>query len=264
MRRRTLSLLLLSAAMTTGLAQSPVRCEYWVDNNYGGKQETAFVNTEDDASSTLNVRYGNLSPGLHVFCARPQDDQGLYGPLRQELLYVSPSCNEPESEVHSYEYWMDDDREQRHVMSVTGKTAVLFINGSTLPPGLHHLYIRVKNDKGLAGPLNRELFYVPPVNDNPASVASLYEYWMDNDYDGRTVRECDGEAVVIRDMSPGLHYFNVRVQDSQGIWGPLRREFFYLPPLNDDSDSEIYSCEYWLDNNQNGQVQTASVERGVA
>ena len=78
--------------------------------------------------------------------------------------------------------------------------------------------------------------------------STRYEYWTDNDFDGRTIATTVQMSVPLEldvsTMPTGLHYFNFRAQDESGQWGGLSRYLFFLK----DSEKGTARYEYWLDN----------------
>ena len=68
-----------------------------------------------------------------------------------------------------------------------------------------------------------------------------YEYWLDNDHDGRTVVANNVTDVTldldISAMKPGLHYFNFRAQGDSAQWGGLSRYLFYIKEVADIYDA---------------------------
>ena len=79
-----------------------------------------------------------------------------------------------------------------------------------------------------------------------------YEYWLDNDHDGRTVVADSVDTVAldldIGAMKSGLHYFNFRTQDASGQWGGLSRYLFFIGEETDSTAATMTQYEYWLDN----------------
>lgn len=81
--------------------------------------------------------------------------------------------------------------------------------------------------------------------------SSRYEYWMDNDYEGRTLGEVPADSIVSLDfdigkMPIGLHFFNFRTQDEKNQWGGLSRYMFMVKDTASAASFEKY--EYWFDN----------------
>lgn len=146
----------------------------------------------------------------------------------------------------SYEYWVDADYQKR-VLGSGGTESVSFaIDISNYVEGAHFLNFRAKQDKGTWGSLNRQLFVVQKNN----ALISQYESWLDDQYDQRIITQhTDGDVVQAIDVSnlvPGVHYYNMRIQNANGQWGSLYRCLFLKPEISVDRKPK--AVEYWIDN----------------
>lgn len=79
-----------------------------------------------------------------------------------------------------------------------------------------------------------------------------YEYWFDDGYAGRTeVRDAGGDIrheIDVSALTPGMHRFMFRVEDTEGRWSnTLCRQFVYFGPSYGDKSVTRY--ELWLDDN---------------
>ncbi len=76
-----------------------------------------------------------------------------------------------------------------------------------------------------------------------------YESWLDGDYAHRTMNSGSGDsisvAVDISSLSSGIHYYNVRCRNADGVWGSVYRYLFLVPGSSADLDIEDY--ESWVD-----------------
>ena len=76
---------------------------------------------------------------------------------------------------------------------------------------------------------------------------TVYEYWIDSDYNGRVMGVGSGESITlsigIPNLSSGFHYYNIRCQNTEGVWGPLYRYVFFIP-----ESIPITTLTYWIDN----------------
>lgn len=79
----------------------------------------------------------------------------------------------------------------------------------------------------------------------------IVEYWIDSDYNTRTIENIDGNDVSIslplNDIVAGVHFFNVRAIRSDGNHGNLTRTMFYIP---ENMRPDIAGYEYWIDDNR--------------
>ncbi len=237
-------------AVMTGFAQSLHNYEYWVDDNY----DTRVLSSTSDGSINLSFDGKTMSPGIHYFNVRAQNSSGRWGALHREFFYLpAPVTEKDTSTVSSYEYWVDNNYEGRTTKTASAGTIALTLDGKTMSPGIHYFNVRAQNSNGRWGALHREFFYLPaPVTEKDTSTVSSYEYWVDNNYEGRTTKTASAGTITLsldgKTMSPGIHYFNVRAQNSSGRWGSVHREFFFLPDKNikivSNEDSLIVGYQY--------------------
>ena len=122
--------------------------------------------------------------------------------------------------TQGYEYWLDDDYSNRTMVKGSETDVTLDIDVGNLRPGLHFFNFRAKGDDGIWGPLKCLLAYVPE-DISP----TVYEYWIDDDYANCQTTVTNGEPTVLTidgsGLRIGLHYFNLRIKDGSGLWGPL-------------------------------------------
>ena len=132
--------------------------------------------------------------------------------------------------------------------------------------------IKYKGSDGQWGALSRHIVYLTADNRGSADMVA-YEYWMDSDYDSRTVVSGTSVnsplSVDVSNLQVGLHYFNFRVQGSDGQWGALSRYLVYLSEAL--SNVNLSTVEYMIDNdsttvqsqqvNGNTIVITADISR---
>jgi len=78
------------------------------------------------------------------------------------------------------------------------------------------------------------------------------EYWFDNHFDGRIAQNTASGSVLIEneitDFSPGLHLFNFRLKNSEGLWSSPTSCYFLKPDLTTRNENQLTRYEYWLDN----------------
>lgn len=106
--------------------------------------------------------------------------------------------------------------------------------------GLHTFNIRVKDNTGVWGPAFKNVIHIGNSTTTNYAVLSQAEYFWDTDPgegNGTALPALDGsfndiiETILQSDVSLvnpiGLHTFNVRVQDNQGVWGPIFTNVVY-------------------------------------
>ena len=267
MRRHLLLITILLLAALQVTAQSMRGYEYWFDNDYDAR--TAVVSSQPDVSFEADI--SGLQAGLHYLNFRAQDANGTWGALSRFIVYMTADSR-GSADMVAYEYWMDSDYDSRTVVSGTSVNSPLTVDISNLQVGLHYFNFRAQGSDGQWGALSRHIVYLTADNRGSADMVA-YEYWMDSDYDSRTVVSGTSVnsplSVDVSNLQVGLHYFNFRVQGSDGQWGALSRYLVYLSEAL--SNVNLSTVEYMIDNdsttvqsqqvNGNTIVITADISR---
>lgn len=225
-----------------------LRVEYWLDDDLAGvKSETA-----GSGSLSLSIDISALKPGVHYFNCTPISATGERGNSERYLFYVPlPQDQTSVSPIKGYEYWLDDNYAAKTVSYSGGGSSTLAISIDGLTSGVHYLNCRAFNERGEYGCPVRKMFYIPQtkVNNNPSIVSA--EYWLDDDYASKvTVTGSNTQqtfSIDISGLSSGVHYFNYRAKDNEGVWGNITRQMFYIAQKNASSTGGIAEYEYWLD-----------------
>ena len=82
-----------------------------------------------------------------------------------------------------------------------------------------------------------------------------YEYWFDNNYSAKVSQTVTPEAnfslstqISTAGLVPGIHTFNFRTWDNEGMYSVVLSSFFYKIPQTSNANKEIVVYEYWFDN----------------
>lgn len=225
-----------------------LRVEYWLDDDLAGvKSETA-----GSGSLSLSIDISALKPGVHYFNCTPISATGERGNSERYLFYVPlPQDQTSVSPIKGYEYWLDDNYAAKTVSYSGGGSSTLAISIDGLTSGVHYFNCRAFNERGEYGCPVRKMFYIPQTKvNNNASIASA-EYWLDDDYASKvTVTGNNTQqtfSIDISGLGSGVHYFNYRAKDNEGVWGNFTRQMFYIAQKNASSTGGIAEYEYWLD-----------------
>ena len=133
--------------------------EYFFDKDSGvGKCfpiATGIVNNTVTLTTLINL--GNLQKGMHTMNIRVRNTDGKYSQFRPELFYVSNDVNDMVS-VSGGEYFLDQDPGVGMGQPLTKfnfsnpanqvSQAFNLQFPTTLSPGLHYMYIRIKDAVG--------------------------------------------------------------------------------------------------------------------
>ena len=180
------------------------------------------------------------------------------------LLLFFPFVALAQSEI-TYQYWIDDNKDTATTATATdangsGADINLSLDVGSLSPGVHYYNIRSVEISPTTGFVNwgttyRYIFSIPALSsgETPADLKT-YEYWIDDDI-ANAVRKpvtdneytTDGSFAQIdmTDYAPGVHYYNVRVQDEDGKWSTPQRYIFSIPvPQQETVDKQITGYLY--------------------
>lgn len=244
------SVILLSVSALS--AQTLKQYEYWLDEDYASRVTTVSNSTDIE----LSIDISSLSRGLHYYNFRAVNSDEEFSLLHRQLFYIPYETLPNDFPLASYEYWLDADYASRTTVPITAESTEvpLVLDFSQMSEGLHYFNFRAKNTNEEFSLLQRQLFYIPYETLPTDYAMACYEYWYDADYAHRTTVPLTAESAEvpltldISEMSEGLHYFNFRAKNINEEFSTLQRQLFYIPPTEVESDFQIASYEYWLDN----------------
>lgn len=216
--------------------------EYWIDGDYS--QKKSVKSSSSDVSTVIDI--SKLTEGVHFYNFRAKNSDDVWGNLYRYLFYV-PEKASVNPTLKSYEYWLDEDYSKRTTTSSTTGDANFMVNISSLAEGVHFLNFRAKNSDDVWGNLYRYLFYVPE-KENANPTLNGYEYWLDDDYSKRSTSVSTlGDVslkVDISSLTEGVHFFNFRAKNSEGIHSAIKRYLFYIPGKDTQGVSPIVGYRY--------------------
>lgn len=254
MFKRISHLLLLMLCASIGYAQGILRYEYWIDSDY--KKRTVTSQTAEDVSFQIPINV--MGEGAHFLNFRAQGTDEEWGTFARYLFLIP----EPNNPAVGYEYWFDNDYNNRTVTSQTAEDVSFQIPINRMEEGVHFLNIRAQVADGKWGNFARYLFVVPePANENTSAVG--FEYWFDNNNQQRKYGKItDGLVNIAPDISKleeGVHFLNIRIIDNDGTWTHIYRYIFLRnEPMS--SEAAVSQYEYWLDNDYAHHKSAATVD----
>lgn len=137
------------------------------------------------------------------------------------------------------------------------ETVKILIPTAELDLGKHFVYIRMKNSEGEWGIKKFGIFVIKPSSDR---VISNGEYFLDTDPGramGVPIYSDDGpidessesfkKIITTAGLSLGNHVFGLRLQDSDGNWGPLISAGFRITDKPVTPPEYVAKAEYYID-----------------
>jgi len=178
-----------------------------------------------------------------------------------------------QNNISAYEYWYDTDFSGKISTSVT-PVAQLDLNILTpttgLNVGIHTLNFRVVDQEGQYSSVLSKFFYKTPTTSALSSnKINAYEYWFDDNYSNAIVEntsqqeQIEIEELLTGNLTVGIHTFNIRFRDSQGLWSSVVSDYFYkIPQTIASTSANIVTYEYWYDD-EYASAQTNTTVNGA-
>lgn len=194
--------------------------EYWLDTGYDKKIVGAC-----SGSLISDIDVSSLSEGMHFINIRFKDKRGQWSSTLVHYFYHFPV--KEQNQVVAYEYWFDTN----YANCQRGNTEGAFsqeLDVSSLSEGMHFMNLRFKDKRGQwSSPVVHYFYYMKEREPNEIV---MYEYWIDQDFNGRKQEESPGGALSLnldfRHLENGNHVLYFRVKDKRGQWSsPVVAEF---------------------------------------
>ena len=258
---------------------TPITYQYWLDDNTDAAITDLGNDAGDGLGINLNLDVGSLSPGVHYYNIRAAEDE-QWGAV-QRFIFSIPTLAEdvPPSLIVKYIYWLDDDYEHRvetpvgdddEEFTTTTIPAIASFDVSSLSPGVHYYNVRILDSNDKYSTTQRYIFSIPAASsgEEPADLQNV-EYWIDDDYANRvtttasgsetTTTSLDISEIDVSGLAPGVHYYNMRAQDADGIWGTTQRFIFSIPSESSGTEpADLQNVEYWIDDDFANHVATTA------
>ena len=129
--------------------------ECWIDDDYANRK--VQLGNEDKQNVCIDI--SQLSAGVHFFNFRTINSDGGFGNIVRTLFYLPEEVMNT-IEVVEYEYWLDEDVDNKVTGSDAKSEYAFTLDVSTLKDGEHTFNFRVKNSAGLWSEVYAETFTI--------------------------------------------------------------------------------------------------------
>lgn len=203
--------------------------EYWFDEKTDARI-TKSVSNPSDVIVLDSVNIVSLSTGLHRFYIRFTGRNG-WSSVAAYLFYKLPS--NVNQAISNYEYWFDDDTNNRTLKSVSGDVAngilIDSVNTTTLKTGIHRFHIRFTGQRGWSS-VSTSLFY--KFEGTESDIVGI-EYWLNQNTQNRTFKKLtlknDGvvlDSIDMSDLCRAKHTLSYRFKTLSG-WSSVKVDTFF-------------------------------------
>jgi hypothetical protein len=238
----------------TACAQDITRLEYFIDTDPGYGNATNIPITPDPLVSTnFTLATTGISYGLHYLFVRAEDADGKWSESSLVPVIIGEFSNP--GNLVQMEYFIDNDpgygmATQRTVTPGNNISQMFDLDVSGLGNGLHHFFLRVKDENGLWSVVQHTVFFTEDLS--VGDIVKL-EYFLDNDPGygaGINIPVIGGKDVSktfiidLTGISQGIHQLCIRAKNSENRWSLVHTS----PILAvDPSIPDIVQIEYFFD-----------------
>nr|MBC8147175.1 hypothetical protein [Bacteroidota bacterium] len=238
-------------------AQQINYAEYFFDNDPGYGNGTSLTITQNNTiDANFSISTSSLSLGIHKLYVRTKSTTGEWSLCNYRLLYIRETASN--SQIVAAEYFIDTDPGMGNATSVSltaGDTITInqSISTASISPGIHYLYVRVKNAANRWSLIAPRLIYV--IANQTTNLLVAAEYYFDNDPghgNATSLAVTAGDTInvtsniSVASLSPGIHFLNVRARDASGKWSLSEQKMIFKS--ESITNGQISQAEYFYDN----------------
>lgn len=252
-----LATLILISFKLMAVAQNIVQVEYFLDTDAGvAKNNVVTISPSPDGNFPLLVNISGANAGYHQLYIRTKDDNGLWSHTSRKIIEVVPV--QTQNNVTMGEYFIDQEpgvgsglpiavSPQDSILSKSFAATV-----SELSPGVHKIYVRVKDSYGKWSHTSKSTFErILLESDNKIATG---EYFFDKDpgfghaaaipvsVQDSIVNQ--SFVAVVLGLSPGPHILYARFPDSYGKWSQTMRRTIEV--LKSSDSNYVATLEYFF------------------
>ena len=219
------------------------RFQYWFDKNHTGLAEQVL--SGDSVSIETSIDTSLLSEGMHSLYYRICDSEGAWSPLQVWTFFVSPLQQRGDKSISSVEYWIDSDGHHQTAV-VSDSIWMQALDVSAFKEGMHALYFRFGDTKGVWSPLQTWYFFAGALRNHGGKAVDRVEYWIDGNIAERKQATISDDLWNIEmdmsSMTEGMHTLYYRFGDNYGDYMPLQQAMF---SKQRQKASSVKTLRYW-------------------
>ena len=249
-------------------AQTITAYRYWYDNAF---TNATIVNGSFGANYFLDNQFSvsQLADGLHSFNIAFKESSSKWSSTSSSFFYKQTST--ATAGQAQYQYWFDNNFSNASTTPITSNNDFYLIadlNVNSLSNGLHSLNIRFRPDGGTWSVVTSSFFYKS--SGSSTSSITKYQYWFDNKVqDSVSVNVTPTSNLDLTtdinagSLTNGLHVFNMRFKQADGLWSVVKSDFFYKANVTNSNVNSLTQMRYWFDANRSFYRELAVGQQGT-
>jgi len=238
--------------------------QYWFNGQFqNAVTETITAAAAFSLSSLMPA--SSLPDGIHLFHIRFRDFRGQWSPVVSSFFYkMPPAIAGGENKITGFEYWFDSQYQQAVKQTVSPESPYQLSGTlplSSLPPGVHLLHVRFRDQRGQWGSVLSQFVYHESPSASAQGIMKQMQYWFNRDEQQAVMVALPNQTSVqvsqvvnAATLPDGLHLLHLRFADTTGKWTPVISQFFYKSAEFGITNNVITGYRYWFNDAPAGDI----------
>ena len=254
MKNIIIQLILFCCIIPTVLAQNKIKqYEYWLDNDYAGRQIVSITPTTNFELTTLPAN-ALIKAGFHRLNIRFLDTNNKYSAVATQFvegLTVNP-------QITAYEYWFDDAYSTKTLVTLISSSVINLktVDASAVANGMHSFNIRFQDRSTKWSAVQTAKIQKSSGGTVLVNAISGYRYWFDTDFAGNVYKTLSSPIGVLKstetlDLSSfstgNNHVLNIQFKDALGMWSAVQSTKLYNSGPGSILNNAVATYRYWVD-----------------
>ncbi|MFH2143679.1 MAG: PKD domain-containing protein [Bacteroidota bacterium] len=231
----------------------------WFNNDLNNI-DTVFITAIKQTDIIAEIDANAINDGLNSINFQVMDEQEIWSSALSRYFLKSNTHF-----INAYQYWFNNDIASAVTVDVFPAKIVLIddpIDASGLNEGMNIFHLRFRDEQNLWSSTISQFFFKTSTGISDTAKVCAYQYWFDNDFVNAVTENIISQpqplisASVPADMlTDGLHVFNVRFKEENGLWSSAICSHFFKPPVCNSANNLITEYQYWFNTDFTNAVQ---------
>ncbi len=252
--------IILGLFFSLGVTAQVVSGEYFFDTEPSQGKGTSFsVTTGKNIEKNLQIPLNGLSPGIHNLFVRVKNTSNVWSHYEGRMFYILPKKPDTAPAITAGEWFVDTDpgigNGKPFTVNASANLTALNIDAKSLTPGIHNLFIRVKNTSNVWSHYEGRMFYILPKKPDTTPAITAGEWFVDTDpgigkgtsFSVSSSQINTALSIDTKSLSPGIHNLFIRVKNTSNVWSHYEGRMFYILPNQLFQTTMLQAAEWFID-----------------